>query len=202
MVVVKVGGSLLDWQMLPARLAEFLVSRRNAFPAERPILIAGGGAAAEVVRVIDRIHSLGDATAHVLALRALDLTAALLAELLPGSILAEGIEALFSVWTSERIPIVVPSALLNHFERTGATPLPRSWDVTSDAIAAWLASNIGAASLVLLKSASLPPGAGLEEAARLELVDPTFPRAARALGRVEYLNLRDPKAALQSLVWA
>jgi aspartokinase-like uncharacterized kinase len=200
MVVVKVGGSLLGWHMLPARLAAFLVSRHNAFPTERPILIAGGGAAAELVRVIDRAHGLGDATAHDLALRALDLTAAVLAELLPRSMLAEGIEALFSAWMSEQIPIVVPRALLDHFERTGVAPLPRSWDVTSDTIAAWIASNMGAVSLVLLKSASLPPGASPEDAARLELVDPIFPRAARALPRVEYLNLRDPEAALQILV--
>jgi aspartokinase-like uncharacterized kinase len=36
-----------------------------------------------------------------------------------------------------------------------ADPLPHSWDVTSDSIAAWVAGQVGASRLVLLK----PPGA-------------------------------------------
>jgi aspartokinase-like uncharacterized kinase len=195
-IVVKVGGSLLDWPLLPPRLAGLLDSRYRIQPCERPMLIAGGGPMVEVVRSLDVVHGLGDRAAHDLALRVMDVNAALLAALLPGSILAEGIEALS---LADRVPVVVPRALLNELERCGAEPLPRSWDVTSDTIAAWLATNLGAASLVLLKSASLPAGASREEAARLELVDRAFPRAARALPRVEYVNLRDPEAALQIL---
>ena len=35
-----------------------------------------------------------------------------------------------------------------------ADPLPHSWDVTSDSIAAWVASQVGARGLILIK----PPG--------------------------------------------
>jgi aspartokinase-like uncharacterized kinase len=51
-----------------------------------------------------------------------------------------------------------------------ADPLPHSWDVTSDSIAAWIAGEIGARELVLVK----PPHASGE------LVDPLFHRSLRA----------------------
>src|SRR5262249_62419732 len=48
------------------------------------------------------------------------------------------------------VPILAPSRWLRE-----ADPLPHSWDVTSDSIAAWIASRVGARRLVLIK----PPGA-------------------------------------------
>jgi hypothetical protein len=49
-----------------------------------------------------------------------------------------------------RVPVLAPSRWLRH-----ADPLPRSWDVTSDSIAAWVAGQAKADALVLIK----PPGA-------------------------------------------
>ena len=69
--------------------------------------------------------------------------------------------------------------------------MPASWDVTSDSIAARIAAGLHASRLVLLKSASLPPGADRAEAARLGLVDPVFPSVARELKIVEYVCLRE-----------
>ncbi len=94
LAVIKVGGSLLDWPELPGRLTAFLDGRRTSKPAERSALIAGGGPAADLIRTLDRIHGLGDQTAHLLALHALDLTAILLAAILPGSSAVDRIEAL------------------------------------------------------------------------------------------------------------
>src|SRR5262249_34917608 len=96
--VLKVGGSLLDWPELPVRLAGLLEARLSSHPQERPVLIAGGGGAADLVRVLDRVHHLGDSTAHELAIQALDFTARLLAALLPRSTLIDRLEALGPVW--------------------------------------------------------------------------------------------------------
>lgn len=46
-----------------------------------------------------------------------------------------------------RIPVIAPFAWLH-----AADSLPHSWDVTSDSIAAWVAGQLGARRLVLLKS--------------------------------------------------
>ena len=58
---------------------------------------------------------------------------------------------------ADDIPLLVPSVILDELEARHPSPLPPSWDVTSDTIAAWIAGQLRARSLVLLKSASLPP---------------------------------------------
>jgi aspartokinase-like uncharacterized kinase len=243
-VVIKVGGSLLDWPGLPARLAEVLAGQTR-----RVVLIVGGGRAVDWVRDLDRWHGLGEERAHALALRALDLTAHLLAALVPGLEVVPGIDALGdgsqaigarapltptlspegrgcffcpplpsgervgvrgstrpedldsigAVWGSGRIPILLPRIILDEEDRLAQDPLPHSWAVTSDSIAARVAVRLGAEELLLLKSAPLPPGIDRTGAARLGLVDPAFTAVARPLGRVLYLNLRDPPVSAQPL---
>lgn len=60
------------------------------------------------------------------------------------------------------VPVIAPYAWLRQ-----ADPLPHAWHVTSDSIAAWLAAQLGADSLVLVK----PP------LATEPLVDDYFTRA-------------------------
>ena len=201
LTVIKVGGSLLDWPQLPGRLTEFLEGRRANTPAERTVLIAGGGAAADLIRVLDRIHGLGDQTAHLLALHALDLTAIALAAILPGSTLVARVESLSTAWDAGVVPILAPRSILCAIDRSGSgfDPLRASWDVTSDTIAARIAVYLEAESLILLKSASLPVGTSRAAAARHGLVDPIFPVAAGALPRVAYLNLREAPPKLEDL---
>lgn len=182
-VVIKVGGSLLEWPGLPDRLGDLL--REQSRPV---VLIVGGGRAADLVRDLDRRHGLGEERSHALALHALDLTAHLLAALVPGLDVVQDINALDSVWGVGRIPILSPRLFLDE-DRLDS--LPHSWAVTSDSIAARVAVRLGAQELLLLKSAPLPPGTVRDEAARLGLVDRAFPEAARPLGRVCYMNLRD-----------
>ena len=73
--------------------------------------------------------------------------------------------------------------------RYAVGPLPESWDVTSDSIAARLAEIIAADELVLLKSAPAAPGL-LHEIAAAGYVDNFFPQAAEGLMRVRFANLR------------
>jgi aspartokinase-like uncharacterized kinase len=187
-VVLKVGGSLFEWPDLPTGLSSYLEQRQGG--GDRLVLLAGGGRAADLVRELDRTFGLGDLPAHRLALRSLDLTAQVLAELIPGLDVVEDLPALADVWERGRIPVFAPRRWLDEVDALSADALPPSWDVTSDAIAARVASVLGAAELVLLKSAPLPPGCSRREAARLGLVDPVFPDVSRSLERVLYLNFR------------
>ena len=80
--------------------------------------------------------------------------------------------------------------MLNEIERPGTDRLPATWDVTSDTIAARIAEHLQARTLVLMKSMSAPVGTTREAAARMGLVDPMLPRAARSIpGNVEVVNL-------------
>jgi hypothetical protein len=163
-------------------------------------LIVGGGRAADLVRDLDRTHALGEERSHALALRALDLSAHLLAALSPGLVVVDDPAILPIAWDSRRIPLLPPRRFLETVDASSADPLPMSWRVTTDSIAARLAVHLAARELVLLKSAPLPIGTTRAAAARLGLVDPSFPAVARPLATVTYLNLRDPDGAPLPLV--
>ena len=197
--LVKVGGSLLDWPELPAQLDRFLEQRRVSAPETLDVLLCGGGPFVDSVRRLDRVHHLGDYMAHRLAIQAMDLASAVLLCMLHGAMGVESVESLHGEWPADDIPILIPSVILQELEEIQASPLPQSWDVTSDTIAAWIAGQLKAESLVLLKSASLPPNPTRDVAARLKLVDPFFPLISSGVAQVEYLNLRDPSATAQIL---
>src|ERR1051325_5490791 len=77
--VVKVGGSLFDLPDLRQRMQRFL----GDLDAQRVLLVPGGGAAADVVRALDRVHGLGEEASHWLALQAMSVNARFLGALLP-----------------------------------------------------------------------------------------------------------------------
>ena len=159
-VVVKVGGSLLDHAAhLDAVLATIAAVARDT----RVAIVPGGGAFADVVRDADRTFSLPDDAAHWMAILAMDQYAHLLASRRPELALVESLGEIHSAIASGRAPVLAPFRLLR-----ASDPLPHSWDVTSDSLAAWLAGALGAARLVLVK----PPAAQGDD-----VVDAYFTRA-------------------------
>jgi aspartokinase-like uncharacterized kinase len=193
LVVIKVGGSLLDWPELPGRLTSFLDDshRGAARLRERAVLLAGGGPFADLVRTMDQAHDLGNEKAHRLAISSLDLTAELLATLLPGSLVVHRPDDLGTGRNCGRVTILAPGRFLEELDDPGPDPLPASWNVTSDSIAARLAIRLGARRLILLKSQAPATDISRVEAARTGLVDPMFPVIARPLETVELVCLRD-----------
>jgi 5-(aminomethyl)-3-furanmethanol phosphate kinase len=192
--VLKVGGSLLDWPELPARLRKFIQERRAGEPGVRIALLPGGGDFADSVRRYDRIHRFGADVAHFLALHAMSLAGGVLFGLLPCLRPIDTLAALDEDWPPDEVPMLPPGLALEELEFHRRKPMPYSWEVTSDTLAAWIAGELPSRSLVLVKSAPLPRGATRDHAAQLGLVDPYFPLISLALDRVEYLHLRDPEA--------
>lgn len=189
-VVVKVGGSLLDLPELPARLDELLA--HPALNPSRPLLIAGGGAFVDVLRRLDAIHLFGDSTAHALALHALDVNARVLARIGRASRfrVVESLETAARRWAEGDVPVLAPRLELARADRAAPSRLPETWDVTSDTIAARLAARAGSDTLILLKSVGPPPGTTRADASALGLVDPHFAAAAGPLRHVLCANLR------------
>ncbi|HVX14681.1 MAG TPA: hypothetical protein VHC22_26065 [Pirellulales bacterium] len=182
--VVKLGGSLLELPDLPVRLRRWLALQ----PAATNVLVVGGGRAADAVREVDRQDQLTDDEAHWHAIDAMRSNARLLAESFPEAIWLERIEDV----PTYTVPLLLLDPLI--FMRRAdpqhpCGPLPASWDVTSDSIAARAADMLGARELVLLKS-TLPAGRRPQD--RLfGYVDEFFWQASRGLSHVRCVNLRD-----------
>lgn len=194
--VVKVGGSLFDWPELPTRLQAFL--RSNEIGRDRVVLIAGGGAFADAVRALDEAHGLGERSCHRLALRSMDISAALLSYLIADAVVVESFDQVVDAWRLARQPILAPRRYVEEIDEKGEEPLPLSWETTSDSIAARVADRVGATRLILLKS-SPTVAVDRTEAVRLGLVDPVFPEASRNISVVQCVAFRQPRWAVVSL---
>jgi (4-(4-[2-(gamma-L-glutamylamino)ethyl]phenoxymethyl)furan-2-yl)methanamine synthase len=162
--VVKIGGGLLAHEgCLDAVLAVI-----GEVARERPLLLVpGGGPFADAVRAQDDRLGLSDEAAHWMAVLAMDQYAHLIASRLPGATLVCDEAEIASAVRSGRIPVLAPSSWLRR-----ADPLPHSWNVTSDSIAAWVAGEVAAKDLVLIK----PP-----HATGADLVDPYFARTSEGV---------------------
>jgi 5-(aminomethyl)-3-furanmethanol phosphate kinase len=135
LTVVKVGGGVRD-SALPA-----LCNALGELGARHPLLVVPGGARfADAVRDADRRFGLSATTAHRMAILGMEQFGWVLSELIPG---AERCADLACVGGG-RTTVLLPAAL-------PLDPLPASWDVTSDSIAAWVADRAGAGRLVLVK---------------------------------------------------
>jgi probable H4MPT-linked C1 transfer pathway protein len=154
-VVVKIGGGLLT---RPDALDGVLRVLIDASAHARVLIVPGGGPFADAVRAADRAVGLTDDAAHWMAVMAMDQFAHLIASRAPAArLIARPSELLASVGgvvephdsAGARLCVLEPSAWLRAVD-----PLPHSWDVTSDSIAAWVAAQVRAPRLVLVK----PPG--------------------------------------------
>jgi len=194
--VVKVGGSLLDFESLPDRLLQWL---QRQTPAAQ-VLVAGGGQLADVIRQADAVHRIGDELGHWLCVSLMGVTARLLARLVPESQLIEDYDELVDRLATEspRIVFAVESFLRQQEPVLPGAKASRDWRTTSDAIAARLAHSIRADELVLLKSTALPRGISRREAAKKGLIDERFPAVAETLS-VRWVNLRAPDHAEATL---
>jgi len=143
--VVKVGGSLLAHPDVLARVLERILKARSG------LVVPGGGPFADTVRGMDSERVPSAIALHWMAVMAMDQYAeVLVSHLAPDGERVESLAEAEAALSVGRVPVLAPSRWLRH-----ADPLPRSWDVTSDSIAAWVAGQAKATMLVLVKA----PGA-------------------------------------------
>jgi aspartokinase-like uncharacterized kinase len=141
--VVKLGGAVLA----SADVLEGVLAVVHEAARSHPLLIVpGGGPFADAVRDIDRRLGLSDAPSHWMAVLAMDQHAHLMADRLANAELVTEPRGIAGAIDARKIPVLAPFRWLRD-----ADPLPHSWNVTSDSIAAWVAGRIGARRLVLVK---------------------------------------------------
>jgi aspartokinase-like uncharacterized kinase len=196
--IIKLGGSLLSWAGSVDGLSAWLSLQT---PAQN-IVVVGGGPVVEGLRAVDRALKLDESTAHWLCIRAMSINAELVASLVPQSTVIDSVLELLDRDKNPGLLILDPWKFLR-IEEPGlpSRPLPMSWQVTSDSIAARVAEVSAAEELVLLKS-KLPSGttspgttspgvATIEEAAGAGFVDPWFALAAEGVPVIRSVNLRE-----------
>ena len=180
--VVKVGGGLLAHGDVLDRVLNVLADVARDEPL---LIIPGGGPFADAVRDQDARLALTDDAAHWMAVLGMDQYAHLIVSRMPRAVLVTDATEMSGALASQRIPVLAPYAWLRRVD-----PLPHSWAVTSDSIAAWIADTIGARRLVLVK----PPGAGT----RADIVDDYFVHIRGKLG-VETISADAIEALGQSV---
>ena len=192
--VIKVGGSLCGDPAALSRLMRALarLARRRTI-----LVVPGGGGFADEVRRADRRFAPGDSAAHWMAILAMDQSAYLMAALAGRAVVVAHARAEVA---PGRLNVLAPFAWLRR-----ADPLPHSWSVTSDSIAAWIARVVRARRLILLKDVdgrfTRDPKRGgrarlQREVARDHLpgvVDEYFPRALGRTTRCWIVNGRHPE---------
>ena len=171
-VVVKLGGGLLGY---PEYFEAALMAIREMAGQRPTLIVPGGGLFADAVREVDARVGISDDAAHWMAILAMDQHAHLIADRVETSAVVMDVDEIRRAVSASLIPVLAPSRWLRE-----ADPLPHSWDVTSDTIAAWVAGQLEAEQLILIK----PPGA-----AGPEIVDAHFWRAVSPHVRVVVMTV-------------
>jgi 5-(aminomethyl)-3-furanmethanol phosphate kinase len=171
-LVVKFGGSLVG---TPALRHWIEALDQYAGPL---IVVPGGGGFADAVRAIQKTMMFDDDAAHHIAMVAMEQYGLALASLWPRLEMTESLSAIARALRMGRVAGWAPATMAL------AAPLPKSWDVTSDTLSAWLAAQVRADRLLLVKNAALEKDTDLTLAdlAASGLVDRLFPHFAAASG--------------------
>jgi aspartokinase-like uncharacterized kinase len=189
--IVKLGGSfafsphLRDWVAAIAGCAGGAV------------IVPGGGPFADAVRAAQAQMGFDDYAAHRMGLLAMEQYGCAIKSLHEKLSLAETLDSIRCGLDNGQIPVWLSSRMV-----LGANDIPQSWDVTSDSLAAWLAGEIGAERLLLVKH--VEPTRGTVRAADLagrDIVDKAFANFLAASGATAFiLGPNDHVAVARSLL--
>ncbi len=177
MRVIKLGGSLLSD---PDSLKQCLQTIEQK-AGDKVVIVPGGGVFADQIRQQQLKWQFDDLTAHQMAIMAMKQTALLVHSLKPEFKLLDSVTALqaasaVSIWSPAIAELDTAS-------------IAASWDVTSDSLAAWLANQLTAKELILVKSAPLPMQQDIAQMQQQGLLDKAFARFINnALYNITLLN--------------
>lgn len=139
--VIKIGGSLAED---PERLKSLCRNLSELAKKHSIAVVPGGGKFADVVRDVDTRLRLSSFISHRMAILAMDQFGLLLSQFIPDSCATYVLDYVKQLSEVRAVPIFLPSRLM--FKED---PLENSWNVTSDSIAAYVASRLGAKKVVL-----------------------------------------------------
>ena len=173
--IIKIGGSLLLWPHWPIFLSTLIKDFDGA-----PIVIIGGGAIVNGLRQIDRAAPQSQEMMHNTALDCMHVMARLISDVL-------------DIPLSNNPVAETSPCILDVPQWLACAPcprnLPKDWSVTSDSIAAYVATEYET-SLTLVKSSPPPRSSDmttLQSLADSGWVDAFFPFAAAEISNISWL---------------
>jgi len=162
MKVIKLGGSLCYSRQLNTCLKTISHLKTNV------VIVPGGGVFADQVRMAQHDWQFDDATAHAMALLAMQQMAWLFKSLQDDFMIAQSLNDIRKQ-IEENTVIWAPN--LAELDSAG---VQSSWDITSDSLAAWLAVNLEASELILVKSARINADLNFKQLAEQGIIDQGF----------------------------
>jgi len=136
LIVIKIGGSLIQ----SARELVRVLHRYASVEGERILVVPGGGVFADAVRTASDTYGISDEAAHWMAVLAMDQY---------GHYLADGTEASLVTDIGEGsiragVSVLLVYDLLKRSDSGEGSGIEHTWNATSDTIAGWVASRLGA----------------------------------------------------------
>lgn len=167
MKVIKLGGSLMaDPKALSDCLNKIKQQNHDKF-----VIVPGGGVFANQVRSLQLQWQFDDTIAHEMAIIAMHQMALICKSLSPDFVLVTHV--------SNIVQIPNPCIWSPDIKELNSAGIKASWDVTSDSLAAWLANQLTADELILVKSAEIPEKSNIPRMQELGILDLAFAEFCR-----------------------
>jgi dihydroneopterin aldolase len=163
--VLKLGGSLAA----SSHLSDWLRTIDDG-GGGRLVLVAGGGPFADAVRAAQAGQGFDDTVAHRMALLAMEQYAWMLAGLRRRLSPVASRDEMLAASNAGAVPVWLPSRMV-----LARSDIAASWEVTSDSLSAWLARDLKASLLILVKAVALRQPGTAAALARDGIVDRAFP---------------------------
>ncbi len=170
MIVVKLGGSFFD----SLELIEWL-EVLSGEGAGKVVIVPGGGPFADQVRDAQKQHNFNDPIAHEMALHAMDQFGLFLIGMAEKHdpehklIAVNSEQQIREALKNKQTPVWLPSKQLKDNQE-----IPQNWTVTSDSLSAWLAKELKAEQLFLVKRSNIDFDQPIEVLEKESIVDTSF----------------------------
>lgn len=131
--------------MYPEKLRALCTKLTEVSQKHKLIIVPGGGEFADVIRSLDTRFFLSCGVSHKMAILGMDQYGLLLSDLMPNSVAVSKLEEIEYSFEMGKLPIFLPSNLLLKDDQ-----LENSWNVTSDAIALYIANKLETNQVLLI----------------------------------------------------
>ena len=189
--VIKIGGSLASASVLKG----WLRSVTNLAQI-KAVIVPGGGPFADQVRHSQAHWKFDDATAHRMALLAMEQYGLMMSGLCSEIKTARNLSEIESLLQSDHSCIWLP------YEMTyDDKAIPENWEMTSDSLAAWLANLLNPEKLILIKSVKCKEqNLNVLTAVERKWIDPLFPEMIKHASYETRLLYKDDYRYLGRLI--
>jgi aspartokinase-like uncharacterized kinase len=136
---------------------------------DKIVIVPGGGVFADQVRMVQQQWGFNDQIAHEMAILAMQQMALIFKSINDSFQIVETISQVQQTWHKHVVVICTPN-----IKQLNDAAIKASWDVSSDSLAAWVARQLNAQQLILVKSVDIPLLADVKTLQAQNILDPAF----------------------------